>query len=253
MKWREKNGVPWLEADLGGRARVCFSTRVGGVSTGPFESLNLGILTDDRRQDVIANRLRLADAAGFDAARVVMGRQVHGARLGRAGPPIPGPYAKPAPEPPPEADGQLTDEAGRPLLVLVADCLPVALLGADQLAMLHCGWRGLAAGIIEKAMGRIQGTANGGVAAVIGPGIGPCCFEVGPEVEAAFAGLGPGLMDGRKLDLPEVARRLLAAAGVGEVESAGICTCCDERFFSHRRDKGITGRQAGIAWIEGAG
>ncbi|HNC94038.1 MAG TPA: polyphenol oxidase family protein, partial [Solirubrobacterales bacterium] len=103
-----------------------------------------------------------------------------------------------------------------------------------------------ASGIIDRAASEI-----GVRAAAIGPGIGPCCFEVGPEVEEAFAGLGPGLMNGRNLDLPEVARRLLARAGVEEVESAGVCTYCDERFFSHRRDRGKTGRQAGIAWLNG--
>lgn len=246
MKWREHQGVPWLQADLAGEATVCFSTRLGGVSEGPFSSLNLGILTDDRREAVIENRQRLARAAGFEAADVAMGRQVHGAGLSRAPAARPGPYARPGPDPPPEADGQITDEPERPLLVLVADCLPVALLGDGALAMLHCGWRGLAAGIIGRAVAK-----TGGRAAAIGPGIGPCCFEVGPEVEAAFASLGPGLMNGRNLDLPEVARRLLGRAGVRQVESAELCTVCDRRFFSHRRDRGRTGRQAGVAWLGG--
>lgn len=244
MKWRQADGLSWLEADLDGRATVCFSNRLGGVSAGPFESLNLGILTEDRREDVLANRNRLAGAAGFDAGRVSMGRQVHGAGLAWSGPDIPGAYAAPGPGPPAEADGQLTAETGRPLLVLVADCLPVALLGRQGLAMLHCGWRGLAAGIITAAAREV-----GAELAAIGPGIGPCCFEVGPEVEAAFAVLGAGLMHGRNLDLPEAARRLLDAEGVESTQTAGICTFCDERFFSHRRDGGVTGRQAGIAWL----
>lgn len=243
MNWRESDGVEWLQADLEGEATVCFSSRIGGVSEGPYESLNLGILTEDRRDDVLANRLRLAGALGIDGDRVAMGRQVHGAGLEMDGP-IPGPFADPGDLPPPESDGQLGSQRDRPLLVLVADCLPVALLGDRGLAMLHCGWRGLAAGIIEAAAARI-----GARSAAIGPGIGPCCFEVGPEVERAFAGLGAGLMAGRNLDLPEVARRKLVAAGAMEVESAGVCTFCDERFFSHRRDGGITGRQAGIAWL----
>lgn len=245
MKWRERNGLPWLETELDGRATVCFSSRIGGVSEGAYESLNLGILTGDQRENVIANRNRLADAAGIDPDRVVMGRQVHGAGLARSGPEIPGAYAAPGPDPPVEADGQLTGEKERPLLVLVADCLPVALIGDRGLGMLHCGWRGLAAGIIGKASSDI-----GAEMAAIGPGIGPCCFEVGPEVEEAFAGLGPGLMNGRNLDLPEVARRLLKRAGVKQVDSSGVCTRCDRRFFSHRRDRGITGRQAGIAWLK---
>ena len=245
MIWRHEREVPVLETTLAGAARVCFSSRQGGVSTGPYTSLNLGILTDDRRENVIENRRRLAGAAGIEAGRVAMGRQVHGSALSWAdGKDEPGAFARPGPEPPPEADGQLTDQPGLPLLVLVADCLPVALLGDRGLAMLHCGWRGLAAGIVEAAAERI-----GGRAAAIGPGIGPCCFEVGPEVEAAFAPLGDGLMRGRNLDLPEVARRVLRRAGVEEIESAGICTRCDERFFSHRGDGGVTGRQAGITWL----
>lgn len=227
-------------------AAVLFTTRRGGVSRGPFESLNLGILTDDDRDAVVRNRHRLAEAAGFDPATVTMGRQVHGAGLAwQDGPDPDRHYAEPG-EPPPDADGQLTGLAGVRLLVLVADCLPVALRGPGGLAMLHCGWRGLAAGIIEAAAARIGATE-----AAIGPGIGPCCFEVGPEVAARFAGLGPGIADGRMLDLPEVAERLLRKAGAGRVQRAGVCSACDRRnFFSHRRDGGITGRQAGIAWLE---
>lgn len=244
MIWRERDGLPWLEADLAGEAKVAFSTRLGGVSRGPYETLNLGILTDDERDAVIRNRARLAAALEIDAARVAMGRQVHGAGLAWNGREDGSHFASPGEEPPPEADGQLTDVTKLPLLVLVADCLPVALLGDRGLAMLHCGWRGLAAGIVEAAAERI-----GARAAAIGPGIGPCCFEVGPEVERAFAHLGPGLARGRNLDLPEVARRQLAAIGIAEPESAGICTYCDERFYSHRRDAGVTGRQSGIAWL----
>lgn len=244
MIWRESDGLSWLEADLGGEATVAFSTRLGGVSSSEFESLNLGILTEDDRGDVIRNRHLLAGALGIDPAEVAMGRQVHGAALTWNGEDRPRHFARPGNDPPADADGQLTDLRGVPMLVLVADCLPVALLGERGLAMLHCGWRGLAGGIIPAAAAVI-----GARAAAVGPGIGPCCFEVGPEVESAFAGLGPGLMSGRNLDLPEVARRQLAAVGVAETESAGVCTYCDERFYSHRRDEGRTGRQSGIAWL----
>lgn len=245
MTWREQNGIPWLEARLTG-ATVRFTSRRGGVSRGPFASLNLGILTEDRRVDVIENRIRLARAAGFDPGRVAMGRQVHGAGLEWQGADPPAPHFASPGAVLPAADGQLSDRPGLGLLVVVADCLPVALRGPGGLAMLHCGWRGLAAGIIAAAADRIEATE-----AVIGPGIAHCCFEVGPEVAAAFADLGPGLSQGRLLDLPEVTRRLLLRAGVDRVEDAGICTFCDrENFFSHRRDRGRTGRQAGIAWLD---
>ena len=128
----------------------------------------------------------------------------------------------------------------------VADCLPVAIAGERGVAMLHCGWRGLAGGIVARGVDEVGATA-----AAIGPGIGPCCYEVGDEVLERFAGLGDGVAAGRMLDLPEVARRLLAAAGIDAVESSGLCTSCDpELFFSHRRDAGRTGRQAGLVWLD---
>ena len=130
--------------------------------------------------------------------------------------------------------GTSSANAGLAPLVLTADCLPVALAGPGGVAMLHCGWRGLAAGIVARGAATSKRRA-----AAIGPGIGPCCYEVGPEVLEAFADLGEGIADGRMLDLPEVARRLLARAGVEQVESAGLCTFCEpELFFSHRRDAG---------------
>jgi len=116
--------------------------------------------------------------------------------------------------------------------------------GPGGAAILHCGWRGLAAGIVASGV-----EAVGATDAAIGPGIGPCCYEVGDEVLDAFAGLGDGIASGRMLDLPEVARRLLREAGVEQVESAGLCTSCEaELFFSHRRDGG-PGRQAGLIWL----
>jgi YfiH family protein len=129
--------------------------------------------------------------------------------------------------------------------VFTADCLPVALAGPGGVAMLHCGWRGLAAGIIDRGVEAIAATD-----AAIGPGIGPCCYEVGEDVLGAFAAIGID-MPGPMLDLTEVARRMLIAAGVERIEAAELCTSCEEeRFFSHRRDAGTTGRQAGLAWIE---
>jgi polyphenol oxidase len=235
MEWRECNGVRWLEADLGG-ARAAFSTRLGGVSEPPFDSLNLGILTEDEPEAVTENRRRLATALGLDPDRVVFALQVHGARL----------IHHPCEEPTPEADGHVVTEPGPAPMVLAADCLPVALYGRSGLAMVHAGWRGLAGGIVGAAAEAVEATS-----AAIGPGIGPCCYEVGEEVREAFADLGDGAADERMLDLPEVARRRLAEAGIEQVESAGLCTSCErELFFSHRRDNGRTGRQAGIAWLE---
>jgi YfiH family protein len=255
MEWRESGGLRWLQADLGG-ARAAFSTRGGGVSGAPFDSLNLGVLTDDANEAVVENRRRLALALGLDVARIPIGRQVHGGELAfHGGPQEPSPFARPGGEIP-EVDGHLVSEPGLAPLVFTADCLPVALSGPGGVAMLHCGWRGLAAGIVAAGA-----QAVGATDAAIGPGIGPCCYEVGPEVLDAFSGLAPAAgpqgragadaTARRRLDLPEVARRLLREAGVGWVESAGLCTSCErELFFSHRRDAGRTGRQAGLVWIE---
>lgn len=240
MEWRESDGVRWLEAELSG-ARACFSTRVGGVSDGPFRSLNLGRLTGDEPAAVRDNRLRLCAELGIDPRDVLIGRQVHAAGLAwhdERQPPL---FAKPAPGLP-EADAHATASANLAPLVFVADCLPVALAGPRGVAMVHCGWRGLAAGILARGVEATEATA-----AAIGPGIGPCCYEVGDEVLAAFEGLGPGIANGRMLDLVEVARRLLGEGGVDEVQASGLCTSCEEElFFSHRRDAGRTGRQAGV-------
>jgi YfiH family protein len=230
-----------IRATLPG-ASVAFSTRRGGVSRGPYESLNLGILTDDDPERVSQNRSILAREAGLERERVAMGWQVHGSELrewdgGAEG------YAAPGADLP-RVDGHLTGEAGLGLLVLVADCLPVALAGGGRVAMLHCGWRGLAAGIVENALARFEQPP----AAAIGPGIGRCCYEVGPEVLDAFDGLD-GVADGRMLDLRAVARRKLEAGGARVAEDVDLCTSCrPDLFFSHRRDAGVTGRQGGLVW-----
>ncbi len=253
MEWRERDGVRWLEADLGG-ARAAFSTRLGGVSEPPFDSLNLGLLTEDDPANVEENRRRLANALGLDSERILFALQVHGTRLiDHSEAPhafrcsfAPQKGAKEQRNRWTEADGHVVREPGLAPLVFVADCLPVALHGPGGLAMVHAGRRPLAGGILGAAA-----DAVGATAAAIGPGIGPCCYEVGDEVLAAFAELGDGIAEGRMLDLPEVARRQLAGAGVAEVRSAGLCASCEaELFFSHRRDRGRTGRQAGIAWLE---
>ena len=245
MEWRESDGIRWLAAELPG-ASAAFSTRLGGVSEGSFESLNLGILTADVAEAVRENRRRLSATLALEPERVVIGRQVHGAEIAHhEGPQEPAPWAAPGPDPP-GVDGHVLTAPGLAGLVFVADCLPIALAGADGVAILHGGWRGLAAGIVGAGVDAIAATA-----AAIGPGIGPCCFEVGDEVLAAFAPLGPGLADERMLDLVAVARRLLERAGVaeGSIESADLCTRCHpDLFFSHRGQGPDTGRQAGVAW-----
>lgn len=247
MHWRERDGVRWLEASLPG-ATAAFSTRLGGVGEDAFASLNLGLITDDDPTGVLTNRLRLTAALGRDPHGVLFGHQVHGPELMRRdGALDPNPWndgeARPL-----ESDGQVTSGVGLTPLVQVADCLPVLLAGPGGVAALHCGWRGLAAGIVERGVAEVEATA-----AAIGPGIGRCCYEVGGEVLDRFSAIGDGIADGRMLDLAEVARRLLERAGVEQVESARLCTSCEAGlFFSHRRDRGRTGRQAGLVWLDDA-
>jgi YfiH family protein len=244
MEWRERDGIEWLEARLPG-ARAAFSTRAGGVSDPPYASLNLGYLTGDETSAVLENRLRLASAIGLDPRRVLIGRQVHGAEIAvHLETQDPSPFEAPG-SAVAEVDGQVATEAGLAPLVFTADCLPVALAGPGGVAMLHCGWRGIAAGIIGRGVEVVDARA-----AAVGPGIGPCCYEVGADVLATFAALGFEA-PGPTLDLTAIARRMLADAGVGQVEAAEVCTSCEEvRFFSHRRDAGRTGRQAGVIWAE---
>ena len=230
-----------FELELPGAFAV-FSTRQGGVSEPPYDTLNLGILTDDDRDRVTENRRRLAERVGVAPEWVAMGWQVHGSDLQEWTEPPASRFADPDADLR-RVDGHLTDLDGVALLVLAADCLPVALAAGGRVAMLHCGWRGLAAGIVERAVRHFDDAP----AAAIGPGIGHCCYEVGREVLDAFDAPGP------HLDLRAVAVRKLEDAGVTDVQHVDLCTSCDpELFFSHRRDGGVTGRQAGIIVRDGS-
>jgi hypothetical protein len=234
--------------DLPG-ARAAFSTRRGGHSSGPYESLNLGWLTDDARGAVNRNRAALQDELG--APRLSFVHQVHGCEVHRI---TDGGGWEPSPRERPRMDGQATDRRDVALCALTADCLPIALAGVGGsrvVAMLHAGWRGLASGVIAAGVAAARELGGDGeLSAAIGPGAGACCYETGEEVHAAFAGLGEA-HHGRNLDLKAVARHQLRDAGVAHVADIGLCTICSDPglLFSHRRDRGITGRQAGVAWL----
>jgi len=227
-------------------AHVRFSTRRGGVSEGPYESLNLGVMTDDDPARVARNRHRLARSCGLEPTRVTMGRQVHGTRVREwTEPPADPVYAQPGGELE-EVDGHATERHRLGLLVLTADCYPVALSDGRRAAILHCGWRGLAGGILESALDGFGEVPQ----AAVGPGIGGCCYEVGEDVLAAFPDLD-GVADGRMLDLRAVISRKLGAAGVNVVQHVEHCTACrDDLYFSHRRDHGVTGRQGGLLALD---
>jgi YfiH family protein len=226
--------VSLLRWDATGPYEVFFSDRLGGVSDGPYASLNIGLATDDDPERVLENRRRLYSEAGADEARVTWPRQVHGADVVRA---------NGRGEP---ADGIWTDERGRGLVVVTADCLPVALVrleGAPALALVHVGWRGRAADVLAGAVGAVGGR----LAAAIGPGIGACCYEVGDDVAERFE---RRFRHGGRLDLPAAAEHALVEAGVERVDRLHECTACSPgRYFSHRRDGGVTGRQGAIAYV----
>ena len=244
----------WLVPDLDvPGVRAIMTTRSGGVSAAPYDSLNLGIAVDDDPLAVAANRARLAQAVG--GARPVYLKQVHGARvvLLKAGD---------ADHPPQEADASLTTEPGLACLVQVADCLPVLLAapGARGVAAAHAGWRGLAGGVVDNTVAALCEAAAcsaSELSAWLGPCIGPRQFEVGADVvEACGAAAGlrffprPDVAGKWLADLAGLARDRLAALGVTRVKGGQWCTVEDaSRFFSFRRDR-VTGRMAGCIWIE---
>ena len=149
-----------------------------------------------------------------------------------------------------DADGQATACRGVAVAVRTADCLPIALVAPEAVAMLHAGWRGLAAGIVEAGVATLHRLGATRIAAAIGPGAGVCCYEAGDEVHAAFAHLGPGMRRGPRADLKAVARALLAEWQVAEVHDCGECTICAPPgwYFSYRREGALAGRQVGVAW-----
>ena len=231
--------VPLIRWDAPGPYTVAFSTRLGGVSVGAYESLNLGRSTRDDSANVDENRRRLCASVGVEPERLALNRQVHGATFNRAE----------KGERTQNGDGLWTDEPGVPMLAFSADCLPIALArvnGNRGLALLHAGRMGLLEGIVEAGAAALDGPT----AAIVGPGIGPCCYEVGEDILAAYrARFGADVVQGRNLDLWSATERVLHEAGVETVERLEVCTACDDRFFSHRRDGPITGRQGVIGYV----
>lgn len=223
---------------------VAFTTRVGGVSEGPYASLNLGRKSGDDVARVDENRRIACEAIGAELETLALNLQVHSARVLQAAAGVRGEHA----------DGLWTDEPGVPVLAMSADCLPVALARGDSeapaVAVLHVGWRGLLSGIVAAG---VHALGDHTLAAAIGPGIGPCCYEVGEEVAAPFRErFGDDVVRDGRLDLWTSAERALGAAGVQRVERFDRCTACEpETFFSHRRDAGRTGRQGVIAYVAG--
>ena len=213
---------------------VVFTDRHGGVSSPPFDTLNLAARVGDDRQVVAANRDRVAAAVGFDAASIRLARQVHGSDLievGSSHPVVAG-----------EADVIATTEPGVVIGILTADCTPVVVAGPERVAVAHAGWRGLVAGAVERAVEWVREP----YAAWVGPSIRSCCYEVGPEVIAAFEEAGLPVAAPDRVSPAEAAVFALERAGLAAVAASGDCTFCDRRYFSYRRD-GTTGRQGAFA------
>ncbi|MDP9785860.1 peptidoglycan editing factor PgeF [Pseudomonas fluorescens] len=237
----------WLIPDWPAPARVkaCVTTRAGGVSLAPFDSLNLGDHVGDDPAAVAENRRRLTDRFAITPAWL---QQVHGIAVVEADP------TQVA-----TADASWTETPGIACAAMTADCLPVLFCNraGTRVAAAHAGWRGLANGVLEATLDSLAVPADE-ILAWLGPAIGPQAFEVGPEVREAFIAQLPQTSQafaaspnaGKFLaDIYQLARLRLAARGVTAVYGGGLCTVTDPRFFSYRRNP-RTGRFASLVWIE---
>jgi purine-nucleoside/S-methyl-5'-thioadenosine phosphorylase / adenosine deaminase len=222
-------------------AHVAFTDRHGGVSVPPYDTANLGFATGDDPAAVTENRRRVANDLGdaSDARGWAWVRQVHGGRVVDAD--TPGGAG--------DADALVATGTGVSLVVLVADCAPIALVAGDAVAAVHCGWRGLVAGVVDGAVHAVRERDRSPVHAVVGPCISPAHYEFGSaELEQVIHQVGPAVRtrteDGAlALDLRTGVRTALSSAGVDDVTDVDVCTYESLDHFSHRRD-GVTGRQA---------
>jgi YfiH family protein len=250
-----------LSFDLPGSGHVLFTTRAHGnlSSVGGVDAEHGLQAREQLRRQIGVERLQRGYQVHGTTVQRVRGLAPKGQRYGAVGlearaetelvsnlPP------DSTAQPSVEADGQATDLRGLGAIVLTADCLPVALGADGAVAIVHAGWRGLAEGVLEEGVRAVRELgAAGEMVAIVGPGAGPCCYEVGEEVHAVFGGAHRAQSPPpiRNIDLKAIARDRLLAAGVEEVRDVGICTICDERFFSYRREGARAGRQGAVAWL----
>ena len=231
-----------LSFDFPGGGHALFTTRTHG---------NLSSVGGDGAEQGLESREELRAQLGV--RRMLRGYQVHGTTVQRVreGRGAGAGTMDSESQPKIEADGQATALSNLGAMVLTADCLPVALGATGAVAMVHAGWRGLAAGVLEEGVRAVRELGGeDDIVAIIGPGAGPCCYEVGEEVHAAFGGAhrAQGPHTGN-IDLKAIAREKLLAVGVTKVQDIAMCTICDERFFSYRREGARAGRQGGVAWL----
>ena len=254
LLWRFEESAPGTQ--------VYFTSRPGGQSSAPYESLNLGFHVGDDPETVKGNRALLCSTLGLEPLDLTSPRQRHTDTVevlekedvgsGATGEESAFDHFDPC-------DGLFTTLPGAPLLLHFADCVPVVLTArtghGPAIAVIHAGRRGLMEGIVSKAASLLMAqtaAAADSITAAIGPCIGPCCYQVDDETEAAFAErFGSENVTGRFLDLRQAAVDELVAAGLRRenIYVLEICTACNDQFFSYRRD-GVTGRHGAIAWIE---
>jgi YfiH family protein len=239
----QRHGVgpyPVLRPDTN-RCRAVYTTRVGGVSEAPFDELNVSMSVGDGLHRVLANRDLAARGIGSGAMWSTI-KQVHGADVVVAAP-VRSATGTPTRR---QADAQWTEDADVTLAVLSADCVLLLLVGDVRVGVVHAGWRGIVAGIVERAVEAVRADL-----VFAGPAIGPCCFEVGHDVTDEFRlRYRDAVVDDRHVDLWGAAEAAARSSGAAAVHSARLCTSCHaELFFSHRRDRGLTGRQALVARI----
>ncbi len=240
------------------------STRLGGVSSGCFKSLNLGFNTGDKKELIYENYSRLAQGAGIPFKSLTLSRQTHSANIlkvdeNQKGMGLSKPYAYT------DIDGLITNKPGICLIINHGDCIPLLFADSKQKAIgaAHAGWRGTAAGIGPKTVKKIVECYNlkaENIFAAIGPGIGPCCYKVGDEVAHIFrqlpgsgAFLEPLKEGGARLNLALANYYLLLNAGLKEenIQIAGLCTSCNkDLFFSHRRQGGKRGLMASFIYLK---
>ncbi len=223
---------------------LLFSTRRGGVSRAPYDSLNLGRSTEDDPDSVTTNRAYLLRAAGLDPDRLATAGQCHGTRI----------VEVLAPGHHPECDALVTRVPGVTLAVTTADCMSLLFSAPGVVAACHSGWRGTADGmpvLTLEAVCRLAGCGPDAVTVAIGPAIRGCCYEVGEEVASRFPDTAVRRTEVKPhLDLPTAARLALEAAGMAPdaLHDTGACTACEAfHYYSHRRDQGRTGRHWGVA------
>lgn len=231
---------------------IAFTTRKGGFSQGPYSSLNLSFHVGDDPLNVTKNRSVIAETFGFELNRLIAGKQVHGSNIAIVDEKNAGSGSLSYDTALPDTDGLITEKKQVALMILTADCLPVILVQDKpyKIAVIHCGWKGLAAGIIEKALQQFD---RDNTLVFFGPSISDCCYEVESQVAQQLGIITNEDLTKYKISLGAVALKKLVTGRIpvkNIYQTDSCCNCKREDYFSFRRDNKVTGRQAAIAVIQ---